>query len=38
MLLDDLLGLPHEDWAELNKSERPAARKPRHTRRAKRKH
>jgi len=37
MLLDDLLGLPHEDWAELNKPERPA-RKPRHTRRAKRKH
>jgi beta-lactamase class C len=37
MLLDDLLGLPHEDWAELNKPEHPA-RKPRHTRRAKRKH
>jgi len=34
MLLDDLLGLPHEDWSELDKPERPAreARRIRHTR------
>jgi beta-lactamase class C len=37
MLLDDLLGLPHQDWAELDEPDRPA-RKPRHVRRAKRKH
>jgi beta-lactamase class C len=35
-LLDALLGLPHQDWAELNRPDRPS--KPRHTRRAKRKH
>ncbi len=30
MLLDALLGLPHEDWAELDRPEHPARRKPRH--------
>jgi beta-lactamase class C len=37
MLLDDLLGLQHVDWADLDKPERPARRKPRRTRHA-RKH
>ena len=35
MLLDALLGLPHQDWAGLDQPERPA-RKPRHVRRVKR--
>ena len=37
-LLDALLGVPHQDWAELNRPDRPTRAKPRHTRRAKRKH
>jgi beta-lactamase class C len=36
-LLDALLGLSHQDWAELDRSDRPA-RKARHTRRARHKH
>ncbi|MGH8214551.1 MAG: serine hydrolase, partial [Rhodanobacteraceae bacterium] len=38
-LLDSLLGLPHEDWAGLDRPEHPVQRKPRHVkRRAHRKH
>lgn len=37
MLLDALLGLPHQDWAELDRPEHPVKSKPRHTRRTHRK-
>ncbi|HEX5960472.1 MAG TPA: serine hydrolase domain-containing protein [Rhodanobacteraceae bacterium] len=33
MLLDALLGLPHQDWAELDRPDRPANRRSRHGRR-----
>jgi beta-lactamase class C len=38
MLLDALLGLPHEDWAELDRPEHPARRKARHVRHPRYKH
>lgn len=36
-LFDALLGLPHEDWAGLDRAEHSAKERPRHTRRARRK-